>query len=297
LDSLFKIKNILVPVDYSECSILASRYALKIAQKANANIKFFHAFYSPAFDLIDLAGNRSTQNKLRDDVTQKLLIGESDNMSQFLDSMSEYIKGSGLSDKQISYEIAPGLAKDKIQKVASDLQPDFVIMGTKGKDKKENSILGSITEIVIRKLNYPVLAVPENYKFIGLENLRRIVYITDFDESDFISIKKLMGFTNLMGMSIHCLHIGSKPDKWERIKMNGLKDYFLKSYNESKVECDILTPEMDALGSINNYIKEKEINLISITSKKRNVFEKLFKTSLTKKLFYHSNTPLLVFHT
>ncbi len=296
MDSLYKIKSILVPVDYSKCSFLAGRYALKIAQKANADIRFFHAFYSPAFDLIDLTGNRNTQNRLREDVTQKLMIGETENMKQFLASLSEYISSSGISDKQISYEITPGLAKEKIQKAASDLQPDFVIMGTKGEDKKENSILGSITEIIIRKLNYPVLVVPENYKFIGLENLQKIVYITDFDESDFLSIKKLMGFTNLMGMNIYCLHIGNKPDKWERIKMDGLKDYFLKSYNESKVEFDILTSEMNVLDAINSYVKEKEINLISITSKKRNVFDKIFKSSLTKNLFYHSNTPHLIFH-
>ena len=153
MGSLFEIKSIFVPIDYSKCSVLASRYAIKIAQKTNANIKFFHAFYSPAYDLIDLTGNINTQNRLREDVTQKLLVGETENMNQFLASLSEYISSSGISDKQISYEITPGLAKEKIQEVASDLQPDFVIMGTKGKDKKENSILGSITEIVIRKLN------------------------------------------------------------------------------------------------------------------------------------------------
>jgi nucleotide-binding universal stress UspA family protein len=296
LDSLFKIKNILVPVDYSEYSELASRYALKIAYKAQANIKFFHAFYSPAYDLIDLTGNRNAQNRLREEVTQKLMITETENMNKFLASLKVYISNSGLSEKQISFKIMPGLAKEKIMEIASELQPDIVIMGTKGKDKRENSILGSITEIVIRKLNFPVLAVPENYKFIGIENLDSIVYITDFDESDFLSIKKLMGFTNLMGLRIHCLHIGNKPDIKDKIKMDGLKDYFQKSYKGSKVECDILAPEVNTIDAINNFINEKDINLISITSKKRNVYEKIFKPSLTKKLFYYSNIPLLVFH-
>jgi nucleotide-binding universal stress UspA family protein len=296
LDSLLKIHKILVPVDYSEYSVLASRYALKIAQKADAEIRFFHSFYSPAYDLIDLTGNKNTQQKLRKDVTDKLMVGEAENMNNFLSSLNKYVSSSGLPKKKISYEIRPGLAKEEIQKIAGEYQPSIVIMGTRGKDKKENSILGSITEIVVRKLKYPVLAVPENYEFVGLENLNKIVYITDFDESDFLSIKKLMEFTNLMGLTIHCLHIGSKSDKWDRIKMDGLKDYFLKSYNEPKVECDILPSEMNVLNAINNYIKEKKINLISLTSKKRNVYEKIFKPNLTKRLFYHSNIPLLVFH-
>jgi len=297
LDNFFKIKNILVPVDYSEYSVLASRYALKIAHKAHADIKFFHSFYSPAYDLIDLTGNRSTQDKLREDVTNKLMVGATENMKNFIASLSEFVSSTGVSPEQISYTIKPGLAKEEIQKIAAELQPDFVIMGTRGKDKKENSILGSITEIAIRKLKYPILAVPENYQFIGLENLDKIVYITDFDESDFLSIKKLMGFTNLMGLNIHCLHIGNKPGKHEKIKMDALKDYFLRSYNEgSKVECDILTSETNVLQAVNKFIKEKEINLISLTSKKRNVYDKIFRPNLTKRLFYHSNIPLLVFH-
>ena len=296
MENFVQIKNLLVPVDYSEYSILASRYALKIAQKANADIKFFHSFYSPAYDLIDLTGNRNTQIKLREDVTNKLMVSEIENMQNFLDSLSEYITSAGLSSDQISYEIRPGLAKEEIQKIANELQPDFVLMGTRGKDKRENSILGSITEIAIRKLKFPVLAVPENYRFIGLNNLDSIVYLTDFDESDFLSIRKLMGFTNLLGLKIHCLDIGSKSDKWEKIRMDGLKDYFEKSYQESRIECDILTPNVDILDAIDSYIKEKGINLISLTSRKRNVFEKIFKPSLTKRLFYHSSIPLLVFH-
>jgi len=296
LDNLSQIRTILVPVDYSEYSTLASRYALKIAQKADAEINFFHAFYSPAYDLIDLTGNKSTQTKLREDVTNKLMISETENMDNFLASLSKYITASRIPSEKISYKIRPGLAKEEIQQIASELQPDLVIMGTRGKDKNENSILGSITEIVIRKLNQPVLAIPENYEFIGTENLKKIVYITDFDESDFLVIKKLMGFTDLMGLTIYCLHIGNKPDKWDKIKMDGLKEYFLKSYNTSKVDCDILTPEKNVLDAINDYIREKEINLISITSRKRNVYEKFFKPNLTKRLFYHSNIPLLVFH-
>ena len=48
-------------------------------------------------------------------------------------------------------------------------------MGTRGADKKTSSILGSITEVAIKRLSVPVLAIPEDYKFIGEEKMNLIL--------------------------------------------------------------------------------------------------------------------------
>lgn len=296
MESLIKIEKLLVPVDYSKHSVQACRYALKLAVLADASVKIFHAFYSPAYDLIELTGNRSTQEKLREEVTQKLLASEKEKMQGFIDSLSKYQEYQKIPGGKIETVIIPGLAKDEILNMTSKFMPHLVVMGTRGKDAKENSILGSITEFAIKKLKCPVLAVPVDYTFIGKSNMKNIAYLTDFDESDFLSIKKLMGFTNLLGLTIHCLHIGGKADKWEKLKMEGLRDYFIKSYDTTKVVCNILSPDKNTLQAIDNYVKEKKINILSLTTRRRNLIEKVFKPSLTKRLFYHSNIPLLVFH-
>ncbi len=296
MESLVEITKILVPVDYSEHSIQACRYALKIAVKANASIKILHSFYSPAYDLIELTGNKSTQKKLREEVTQKLITGEKEKMKEFIDLLSIHPEYQNTPAENIETVIIPGLAKEEIQLMVTKYLPHLVVMGTRGKDTKENSILGSITEFAIKKLKCPVLAVPLDYTFIGERNISNIAYLTDFDESDFLSIKKLMGFTNLFGLTIHCLHIGGKADKWEKLKMEGLRDYFRNSYETTKVECNILNPRKNTLQSIDTYVRDHKINILSLTTRKRNLFEKVFKPSLTKRLFYHSNIPLLVFH-
>ena len=63
-----KPKKILVPVDYSECSVLACRYAVQIACILGAEIKLVHTYYSPAFDLIELSGAVQTQTQLKEEV-------------------------------------------------------------------------------------------------------------------------------------------------------------------------------------------------------------------------------------
>lgn len=287
---------ILVPVDYSENSIQACRYAVKIALKSGSNICLFHAFYSPAFDLIELTGGLQTQEQLRADVTEKLIESEKEDMSKFLVGLFEFNEFKDFGKDRIKTEIKAGLAKDEIIAYSEEICPEMVVMGTHGTGKKSTALFGSITEAAILRLKVPVLTVPVEYKFIGEEYLRKIVYLTDFDESDFLSIKKLMQFTRLFNMAIHCIHIGPRSDKWEMIKMDGLKDYFKNAYHQESVECHILVPEPDLLQSIDKYVQENEINMISLTHKKRKLLEKVFKTSVAKKIFYHSEIPLLVFH-
>lgn len=296
MDSLTEIKKILVPVDYSEFSLLACRYALKIAQKTKGTITLFHAFYSPAYDLISLTGNKSTQEKLWTEVTGKLMKEESKNLDKFLKILFDQKEWKGFPESDLKKEIKPGLPKDEILRFADCYIPDLVVMGTRGKDKKEKSVLGNITEIAIKKLKYPVIAVPEYYTFVGERNLKKILFLTDYDESDFMSIKKLMGFAQLMHLSIYCLHAGAKAGNQEILKMEGLKEYFKNTYQEVNVHCDIITDEDNILTAIDDYIKFNNINIISLTTRKRNLLEKIVKPSLTHKLYYSGNIPLMVFH-
>lgn len=288
--------TILVPVDYSDYSTLACRYAAKIASKANNKICLFHSFYSPAFDLIELTGGLQTQQQLRADVTEKLIESETNDMATYIEKLFKFSEFKLLEKDDIFHEIKAGLAKDEILAFAQELKPEMVVMGTRGADKKTSSILGSITEVSIRKLRVPVLAIPEEYSFIGHENLKNIVYLTDFDESDFQSIKKLMRFTQYFNMTIHCIHIGPEQSNWEKVKMDGLKDYFQKAYQTESVECNILENTPDLLQALDQYIIDSKINIISLTHRKRSLLDKVLKPSLTKKIFYHTQIPLLVFH-
>lgn len=288
--------TVLVPVDYSDYSKQACRYAAKIANKSGSDIYLFHSFYSPAFDLIELTGGVQTQQQLRTDVTEKLLETETEEMEKFVSSLADFPEFNNIAKDQMYYELKAGLARDEIQNISAKIKPFMVVMGTRGADKKSTSILGSITEFAIKKLKVPVLAIPENYKFVGEENLQKIVYLTNFDETDFVSITKLMRFTKLFNMTIHCIHIGSKTDKWESLKMEGLKEYFHKAYENEKVVCHMIENKPDLLHTLDSYVSQNGINIISLTHKKRSLIEKVFKPSVAKKVFYHSEIPLLVFH-
>src|SRR5512138_1043673 len=165
------IRKILVPVDYSDCSKFACRYAIKIACKLKAEIKLFHSYYSPAFDLIELAGAVQTQTQLREEVTVNLEESEKETLLNFMNSLKDYITQCELPPVNISFDIAPGVPEDEIISYSQEYLPDLVIMGTKGKGTGVGSIIGSVTASVINRIKIPVLAIPEKYTFIGEENV------------------------------------------------------------------------------------------------------------------------------
>jgi len=288
-------KKILVPVDYSECSEFACRYAIKIACKLGSEVKLFHTYYSPAFDLIELAGAVQTQSQLREEVTGNLEVTEKETVENFIKSLKQYVASCGMNPVPFSYEIVPGVPEDEIIRFSEIYQPDLVVMGTHGKGRGMGSIMGSVTAAVINRISYPILAVPEKYTFVGEKNVKNILYVTEFDESDFLSLKILINLTDKLDMDIHCVHIGNDPQSWDKVRMEGLMEYFRKSYGKTSVSYSFIN-QKNLLEDLDKLIQEKNINIVSLTSRRQNIVDKLFKPNITKKLFYHTSIPLLVFH-
>lgn len=289
------IQKILVPVDYSECAAFASRYAIKIACKTGAEIRFFHTYYSPAFDLIELAGAVQTQSQLREEVTSNLEETEKAAALSFVEKMKEYAATCGMKPSLIGYEIVPGVPEDEIIQCCEHYQPDLVVMGTHGKGTGITNIMGSVTAAIINRSTYPILAIPEKYTFVGEKNIRNIVYVTDFDESDFVSLRKLMVLTEQLELDIHCVHVGDNPGAWDQVKMEGLMEYFRKAYGKDRVTFSFLQ-QKNLLDDFDRLIRDHNINMVSLTSRRQNILEKLFRPNLTRRLFYHTSIPLLVFH-
>ena len=52
----------------------------------------------------------------------------------------------------------------------------------------------------------------------------------------------------------------------------------------------------DFLNSLDEYIKTNHIDIITLTSYKRNIFSRLFNPGIARKMIFHSDTPLLVIY-
>ena len=58
------IQKILVPIDFSDYSVNACRYAIGLAEKLNAEIKWMHVYYNPVVNSIPLTNTYNYQENM-----------------------------------------------------------------------------------------------------------------------------------------------------------------------------------------------------------------------------------------
>lgn len=93
--------------------------------------------------------------------------------------------------------------------------------------------------------------------------------------------------------SVTLIHLATLKDTWNEIKLAGIKEYFHKQYPDLQIYYDIVMD--DNLGqNLDSFIQANNIDVITITSYKRNMFARLFNPSIAMKMIFHTDTPLLV---
>jgi nucleotide-binding universal stress UspA family protein len=292
--NLKAVRRILVPVDFSEYSKNACLYALNLARKYNADLKILHVYYAPIVDLVPITDAYSIQIDM--DINLRELEGAArKQLLSFVGEIRNIVREKGFEGVKVGYSLKEGIAEDEIYLAAKDFKPGIIILGSKGKGEKQSDIIGSVVQKLISKTTVPVLVIPENSSFDSDTLVKNIVYATDFDDSDYLAIRRLISIVSAFDAQIHCVHVSQNLRKtWDRVKMEALKDYFKAIHKGISVHCHLLEGE-DIIKEMETFTSSHKIDLIALTNRKRSLISRLFNPGLTKKLIYQSQIPLLIF--
>ncbi len=295
IEKIKNVRRILVPVDFSNYSINACNYALKIAQKLHAEIKLVYAYFDPLISP-DPYGEPFSPLMEIDQISKNLEDEARLQMRDLVGKLKNHLKREKEGRVKISYGIERGSPENIVLGICKSYDPGIIIMGTRGKGTKNRGVIGSVTKKIIEKAKIPVLSIPQKAVFMGFNFNRNVLYASDFDDSDIISIRKLIGFVRPFGMKVYCVHISS-PDNYalDKVKMDRLKKQFTGDLLKYKIASEIIAMD-DIFEGIDEYIDRNDIDLLALTTHKRGLFEKLFDPGITAKMLFHTNIPLLVFH-
>ena len=284
--------RILVPVDFSEYNNNALNYAVKLGEKLHSEIILAHCFP-------EIIEEKDVEIPVDGLDSKEVVTKEKEKEKQDLEMLKEKTL-ENMNEEQrknitlrTRFEI--GYAEDVLVKLSKEISPDVIVMGTKSKGETIKELLGSVTSDVVRKAQVPVLTVPVDSD-IDLNKISNILFVTDFSEVDYESLHKLVKLISSFKTVIYSVQFNtSKPDKWDKEKMNEFKNYCNVTYRNHTIKTQILYGE-DFLETLDNFIKDNSIDIIAMTRKKRNIISSLFHPSITRKILFHTNIPLLVFH-
>lgn len=259
------MNKVIVPIDFSETSFNAARYAVKLlTNHPEVEVTLYHTI-----EKADAEENR----------TEGL----------------EKLKQELLQDRNVNINICieQGDFLTELEKLARHRQADLIIMGITGKSSLAQVFIGSNSLKMAQNKFCPVMIIPPNASYSEIKN---VLLTTDLKNvvstTPSAPIKKVLETFNA---KLHIVNVNSQHyielSEGYAAEQQKLKEmfaefnpefYFLRLY--------------DVDDAINKFAEDKNIDLIITINKDHTLVHKLFITSHTKKLAYQSTVPVMVVH-
>jgi nucleotide-binding universal stress UspA family protein len=157
--STFHPSRILCPVDFSDLSGLALKYAAAGARAFDAALVVFHAhrLELPAYFTKDQVAGLTRQRR-----------GAQNQALKFLQSYTRKILGAEAGRIRLRFETKDAHPVDAILAAARRHRADLIVMGTHGRGGARRLWLGSVTENIARQSGIPVfVARQKQHEFIN----------------------------------------------------------------------------------------------------------------------------------
>lgn len=268
------MKKFLVPVDFSETSQNAARYAVELVSSIDheSHLIFYHVYSRitlPTLTSRDEGSRQRVSEQALEELKKELNPGG----SIFISCVAE--EGS-LIENISDYVLA-----NKI---------DMIIMGITGSSRIAQVFMGTNTLNVVRNVNCPVMIIPPDAKF---EGLKKVLFTSDFKDvartHPFPVLQKIMNMfkPELQIVNVDEEHYVELTDEY-KLERSAMEDK-LGMYNPEFA----FLRSFDFIDGVNALVESRDIDAIITLPRRHGVFSQLFKTSHTKKLAYHSSVPII----
>ena len=140
-------KNILFPIDFSECSISVFSYAVDMARRFDAKLH-----------LLFVTRDISYLGAI--DVSSEMLIDTMGEVTRAAENKMQSFCDKNLTDfPNYDCKIVVGNPGEEIVKFADEQAIDLIIMGTHGRKGLDRIMMGSVADHVVKGASVPVLTL------------------------------------------------------------------------------------------------------------------------------------------
>lgn len=286
--------EILIPVDFSDYTILTCEFGFKLAHDLNCSVKLMHAFFTPFYPAAIPFSDAFTIPISDKDIYQDIRKKTEKDMNELIKKIDAQISNNTFPNVNYTHTLIEGLPEEEIITYSKKMKPIAIVMGTRGKNAKDLDLIGSVTAEVMDGCKTPIFAVPEDAKVRNLSEIKRIVFLTNFQEREFKAFDIMMKFLKPYPVKLFLAHIAKKDDVWNEIKLSGLQKYLTESNPRLQTEYKLIDQSESLEVSLEKFVDENNIDMISLSSSRRNLFARMFNPGIARRMLFHSDTPILV---
>lgn len=270
------MKTILFPTDFSENALNALYYAMELAKKERARLILLHVYHiDPSPPYMDEAYERNT--------TEERWLSK-------LKSLQTKVDHAGEIECELVARL--DLAVDGIVEEAEERNVDLIVMGTHGASGLQEILMGSNTTRVIEKAPCPVIAVPTGASY---QHMKKITFATNYKKIDAEVIQKLVKIADPFSAQLNVLHVYEENEAAAKEEMARFIREEGKKITYSNLSYELIRGD-DVEKRLEEYLALGTTDLMVLSTHKKNFRDKLFGSSITKKLVCHSKVPVMAFH-
>lgn len=277
-ENTLRLKHILVPTDFSESSKDAFIYAQSLASEVDASIRIVH-MYHPEFDVGNpfmdepLSAFEQAKREALNDFVQENLLAAGDSV---------------LTATRIEQDVSVGFAAEEIVRLTKTGKFDLVVMGSTGEAGFLGRVLGQVSTQVAQQSVCPVLFVPRGVTHRSFTN---VLYAAKYQPGDESILRWLSRWAVYFSANLHLVHV--MESKESNVNFDKIDIDRLFHRNGQTVQVATIKSE-SVIDGLNQYAREKKIDLVVLTALQRRFYERFFHRSVTKRLLINSKLPLLV---
>jgi nucleotide-binding universal stress UspA family protein len=287
---MIRMKNILVPVDFSTASEEAVRYGISLASQFDARLVTAHVI--PSFQAINYAFPDDPN-----DFTKKAL-------DESRGRLAEQIPTQFREKLNWVSIVKSGEIREELLGIIDDESIDFVVMGTHGKRSLERFFLGSTTESLLRTVRVPILTVspraPENQNVPAIAFPRKMVYATDLSEAAGAGLHYSIEMARTYKVDLALLHVtglwkGSAFDSKADIRGILLQQLWKGVDKECCTDIPITAKIVDGVPhrEILRFAEDAHADLIVLNVQSKGLLERAMLGSTAEHVIRSSKIPVL----
>lgn len=258
--------RVIIPVDFSETSLNAARYAAKmLAGKEDALAILYNNYESP--DDLDVC-------------------------IAYQESLKREFLRIGVKNVACEREMGGDLIEN-ISRLAHTIRATLIVMGITGKSAIRAAMFGSNTLKLIDRNLYPVMIIPPDAVFKGLNN---VAFASDFKNVEEVTPSVLISAVlEMFNPKLHIVHVNNEVYVSLPAELQAGKDKLAAMFKQFNTEFYFLTMN-DFFDALDSFVKDYNIDVIITIPRHQANATSLFKSTHTKRLAYHSHIPILAAH-
>lgn len=279
------MKQILIPIDFSENSKNAIRYAVDLFMESPSH--FFLLF-------VNMEGSNYIKKPVYNFGTNILIESEPISIAQKLEDLKKYAQSISSKNEgnHFSTLLEDGYFLESIRKQILTNNIELTVMGTKGASEMKEFLVGTRAGDVISKVECDVLIVPDKCVYKGFKEVVFSSDLATFYSTD--TINTISKIVTSETTKIRVLHVtkSSIPLTGElQVQKKKLMKLLFKELPNPISFHSLASKNVE--NAIQIFAQSFNVELIIMVSKDYNMLQKLFLDTTVEEVSFETQIPIL----